>query len=42
MDEGCVVFNPTRFSKNDGHISAIQKLMELKHSIGEGAWSSEY
>ena len=42
MDEGAVVFNPSRFSKSDGHISAIQKLLELQHQIGEMAFQSEY
>lgn len=42
MDEGSEVFNPTRYSEKDGHISAIQKLMELKHTIGEAAFDSEY
>lgn len=29
MDEGSEVFNPMRYSEKDGHISAIQKLLEL-------------
>lgn len=42
MNEGSQVFNPGRFSKVDGHISAIQKLLEMKNEIGEGAFESEY
>lgn len=42
MNEGAEVFNPTRFSKKDGHLSMIQKLLELKHDIGEAAFSAEY
>lgn len=42
MDEGAVLFNPTRFCREDGHISALQKLLELKHTIGEAAFASEY
>lgn len=42
MDEGAEVFNPYRFSEKDGHISAIQKLLEIQHSIGNAAFQSEY
>lgn len=42
MDEGSEVFNPTRFSIKDGHISMIQKLLELRHQIGDNSFSSEY
>lgn len=42
MDDGAVVFNPQRFSVADGHISAIQKLMELRHQIGDDAFMAEY
>ena len=42
MDEGCEVFNPYRFSTKDGHISAIQKMMEIQHTIGNAAFQSEY
>lgn len=42
MDEGSEVFNPTRFAKVDGHISCIQKMMELKHAIGDAAFMAEY
>lgn len=38
MDEGSSVFNPARFSPKDGHISAIQKLLEIRHVIGDGAF----
>lgn len=42
MDEGSKVFNPSRFSEKDGHISAIQKLLELQHTLGENVFMSEY
>lgn len=42
MDRGADVFNPFRFSERDGHISAIQKLLEIRHAIGEAAFQSEY
>lgn len=42
MNEGAEVFNPTRFSEKDGHITALQKLLELKMTVGESAWASEY
>lgn len=42
MNAGSEVFNPTRFSRKDGHLSMIQKLLELKHDIGEAAFSAEY
>ena len=42
MDEGASVFNPYRFSAKDGHISAIQKLLEIEHTIGNAAFQSEY
>ena len=42
MDEGSEVFNPSRFSVKDGHISGLQKLLELKHEIGDSAFASEY
>lgn len=42
MDEGCEVFNPYRFSAKDGHISAIQKMLEIQHTIGNAAFQSEY
>lgn len=42
MNEGVEVFNPDRYSEVDGHISAIQKLLELKHQIGEAAFLSEF
>lgn len=42
MNEGAEVFNESRYSEEDGHISAIQKLMELRHAIGEDAFLAEY
>lgn len=42
MDEGAEVFNPTRFSLKDGHISALQKMLELRHMIGNAAFAAEY
>ena len=38
MNEGSEVFSPTRFSRKDGHLSMIQKLLELEHDIGEAAF----
>lgn len=38
MDEGAEVFNPYRFSEKDGHVSAIQKLLEIQHVIGNAAF----
>ena len=42
MEVGADVFDPTRFSLKDGHISAIQKLLEIEHTIGQAAFASEY
>jgi len=42
MNEGAEVFNPSRYSEKDGHISMLQKLLEIKNQIGEQAWSAEY
>ena len=42
MNDGAAVFNPSRFSKADGHISAIQKLLEIRHVIGFAAFQAEY
>lgn len=42
MDAGAEVFSPGRYSEQDGHISALQKLLELKAQIGDAAFSSEY
>lgn len=42
MDMGSEVFNPQRFSPKDGHISAIQKLLEIRHTIGDAAFDSEH
>lgn len=42
MNKGSEVFNPTRFSTKDGHISAIQKLLELEHNLGKAVFQAEY
>lgn len=42
MDEGAETFNPKRFSAADGHVSAIQKLLEIRHVIGFEAFMAEY
>ena len=42
MDEGSEVLNPKRYKKSDGHISALQALMEKKHQIGDSAFFSEF
>lgn len=42
MDLGAEVFNPTRFSEKDGHISAIQKLLEQRKAIGPAAFEAEF
>ena len=42
MNEGAEVFNPRRYSEADGHISAIQKLLEMAHQIGDAAFQSEF
>ena len=42
MNDGAEVFNPTRFSKKDGHLSAIQKLLEIQHTLGDNVFQSEY
>lgn len=41
MDEGAAVFNPNRFLRSDGHVSAIQALLEKRHAIGDAAFSAE-
>ena len=41
MDEGAEVFNPKAFKKSDGHISAIQALLEKRHLIGDDAFAAE-
>lgn len=41
MDEGAEVFNPSRFLRSDGHITALQALLEKQHVIGEAAFSAE-
>jgi len=42
MNQDAEVFNPSRYSEKDGHMSAIQKLLELKFQLGEDAFMSEY
>lgn len=42
MNKGAEVFNPNRFSPSDGHLTAIQKLLETKFEIGDNAFLSEY
>jgi hypothetical protein len=41
MDEGSEVCNPNRFKKSDGHISALQALLEKRHIIGDAAFQAE-
>lgn len=42
MDKGAVVLNPNRFKPEDGHLSALQALLEKKHEIGDSAFYCEY
>lgn len=42
MDEGSETFNPTRFSTSDGHISMIQKLLEMRNMMTANQFSCEY
>ncbi len=42
MDEGAEVYDEKRYSEKDGHISALQKLLEMQHAIGDAAFASEY
>lgn len=42
MDKGAEVMNPNRYLQSDGHISALQALLEKRHTIGENAFCSEY
>ena len=42
MDAGAELFNPTRFSIKDGHITAVQKMLEMKHMVGDAAFAAEY
>ncbi len=42
MDKGAEVLNPSRFKESDGHISALQALLEKRHQIGDPAFFSEY
>lgn len=41
MDDGSEVFNPSRFKLSDGHVSALQALLEKRHMIGDAAFSAE-
>lgn len=41
MDADSEVFNPNRFKESDGHISALQALLEKRHIIGDTAFSAE-
>ena len=36
------MFNPNRYSERDGHITALQKLLEIQHTIGDAAFQAEY
>lgn len=38
MDAGASVFNPSAFCEADGHVSTLQKLLEIRHSIGVAAF----
>ena len=40
MDEGAELFS-SRYNEQDGHISAVQALMEKRHLIGKAAFASE-
>lgn len=40
MDKGAELFS-TRYNEADGHISALQALMEKRHLIGKAAFASE-
>lgn len=40
MDEGAELFS-SRYNEADGHISALQALMEKRHLIGKAAFASE-
>ena len=42
MDKGSEVLNPKRYKESDGHISAIQALMDRLHQIGESAFFCEF
>lgn len=42
MNEGASTFNPHRFSEADGHLSMLQKLLEIRNQIGEQAFQAEY
>ena len=42
MDAGAEVFNPSRYLESDGHITALQALLEKRHLIGESAFEAEF
>ena len=42
MDKGAEVLNPRRYKESDGHISALQALLEKQHEIGLDAFFCEY
>ena len=42
MDRGSQVLNPKRFKESDGHLSALQALLEKRHLIGDSAFWSEF
>ena len=42
MDKGAEVLNPNRFKESDGHLSALQALLEKQHEIGDSAFYCEY
>lgn len=41
MDEGAVLFAPHRY-KPEEHLSALQALLEVRHTIGNAAFSAEH
>lgn len=41
MDAGADVLDDTNFSAADGHVSAVQKLMDRLHEVGESAFACE-
>ena len=42
MDKGAEVLNPNRFKESDGHISALQALLDKKHQIGDAPFFCEF
>lgn len=41
MDDGAVLFAPHRFKRGE-HLSALQSLLEVRHTIGNSAFSAEH